>query len=78
MRLKEWIKNQRILPSYLIGLRIRIIGIPVLTSNPIETIVEGIVKNIDENNIYFENGKLVWNGDWFDNCLKIQIVDDIF
>jgi len=76
MRLKDWIKSQRIKPEFLIGERIRIIGIPVRAKEPIEIICEGIVESIDDNIIYFEGGELAWNAEWFDNCLKIQIVEN--
>ena len=76
MRLKDWIKDQKIKSSFLIGKRIRIIGIPVRTSVPIETICEGIVENIDDNIIYFEGGDFVWDGNWIDSCYKIRIVDE--
>ena len=78
MRLKDWIKSQRIQPSFMIGKRIRVIGISVQASKPIETICEGVVESVDDNVIYFEGGKLVWNGEWFNNCLKIQFVEDDF
>ena len=42
MRLKDWIKSQRIQPEFLIGERIRIIGIPVRAKEPIEIICEGV------------------------------------
>ena len=54
MRLKDWIKSQRIKPEFLIGERIRIIGIPVRAKEAIEIICEGIVESIDENIIRFE------------------------
>jgi hypothetical protein len=76
MKLRDWIKSQHIQPAFLTGQRIRIIGIPVRASQSIETICEGIVESVDDDVIYFEGGKLVWNGEWFGNCLKIQFVED--
>jgi hypothetical protein len=79
MKLKYWIREQRLESEFIIGKRIRIIGIPVQASKPIETICEGVVKLITDDSIYFEEvGALVWNTEWFDNCLKIQFVEDDF